>query len=90
MTKSTHVEIITWADHHEPDDKQTWDDATAKDKLAPVLIVSAGVVTSENETMVELARDYNTSDGMAGAFLHIIKSCIVSRKRVAVPTKRKR
>ena len=79
-------ELILWEDHHEPD-KDTWDSPTPADKLGPVIVHTVGFVVSENDMIIEVARDYYADDGemLAGAFLQIMAKCIVSRKVLSVP-----
>lgn len=76
-------ELIVWEDHHEPD-KDTWDDPTPTAELGPVVAHTVGFVLSENDTMIEVARDYYEADGLsAGAFFQIMKKCIVARYKLA-------
>lgn len=77
-------EIICWIDHAEPVNKQVWDVPTNPDQLFPCVVFSGGFVASENDEIIELARDI-TEHGNTGGSVHILKRCVVYRKRVAVP-----
>ena len=78
-------EIICWIDHGEPIDKRSWDGPTPPEQLRPIVVWTGGFIVSENDQIVEQARD--TSEyGHTSASINIIKKCIVYRKRIAVPT----
>lgn len=77
-------ELIVWEDHVEPN-KATWDDASAPEDMAPLLVHTVGFVLTETNEMLEIARDWvdDKDHPSSGAFLWILKKCVVSRKPLA-------
>lgn len=82
------AELICWIDHAEPLDRPAWAPPTPPDELVPVVVWTSGFVVSENEQIIEVARDYSEYRN-AGGPVHILKCAIVYRKRVAVPYARR-
>jgi hypothetical protein len=76
--------LVAWIDHAEPVNKQKWDVPTNPAQLYPSVCWSAGFVESENEDVIEIARDH-TEYGSSGAPIHILKRCIVYIHRIKVP-----
>jgi hypothetical protein len=83
------AEIICWIDHSEPVGKRVWDTATPPEELFGCVVFTAGFVVSENPQIVEIARDLS-EHGAVGGCLHILKNCIVARKRMRPPTVRRK
>lgn len=76
--------LVAWIDHAEPVHKQKWDTPTDAAMLYPSVCWSAGFLESENEDVIELARD-KTEYGHGGGHIHILKRCIVYAKKFKVP-----
>lgn len=77
--KSPRKVEVTWLDHHDWSKDQV--PITAPEELEPMIWKSTGYLVSENDTMLELVRDWPMSKGVTdiGAPLRILKSSIVKR-----------
>jgi hypothetical protein len=71
---------VIWEDHHSKSDESEWGQPTPPDYLKPILVRSAGFIVSENEDMIELARDaYMDEDELViSGPIRILRKCIVS------------
>ena len=83
------AEVVCWIDHSEPVNKTAWDVPTHPDHLYPCVVFSTGFVLSENDQVLEIARDISEY-GSIGAALHILKKCIIYRKLIRVPDSKTR
>lgn len=77
MKKPKKIEVW-WEDHHERDGQGA---PLTKDELKPLVWVSLGYLVSENDSMIELARDWSSDEGVigVGASLRIMKKGILKR-----------
>lgn len=82
--------VIAWQDHHERvNDPKEWSAPTPPAELYPVIVYSSGYLVSQNDEMVELARDIYEEDGevIAGGLMRIMRKCILSPANLACPSK---
>lgn len=71
--------LIAWEDHHSKADESEWAKPTAPEDLKPLVIRSVGFIVSENDQMIELARDAYLDDSnlIVSGHMRILKKCIV-------------
>jgi len=69
---------VFWEDHHERDGQG---DPVDPEKLKPMIWESTGYLISENDAMLEIARDISSDQDVygVGASLRIMKKCILKR-----------
>ena len=79
--KLPRIEVL-WEDHNS-NYMDEWCEATPKNELKPTLVMTRGFLVSENNKMIEIARDLDMDkeEASIGAHIRILKSCIVKRSK---------